>query len=94
MKDLSIKQRVWGAVLIVVLAVLFIPIILLLESQPDAPAVPAPDRPPAATLRAEVDGHADKLLDTYGWVDREKGLVRIPVDRARELWLAENGGDR
>jgi hypothetical protein len=26
----------------------------------------------------------------YGWVDREKGLVRIPVDRAIEV-LAERG---
>lgn len=24
-------------------------------------------------------------LDTYGWVDKEQGLVRIPVERAFEL---------
>lgn len=32
----------------------------------------------------------DAILNSYGWVDREKGIVRIPVDRALEL-LAERG---
>jgi hypothetical protein len=26
-----------------------------------------------------------RLLDTYGWVDREHGIVRIPVERAMTL---------
>lgn len=37
-------------------------------------------------LRAEEDG----ILHRYAWVDRNAGLVRIPVDRAIEL-LAERG---
>ena len=32
----------------------------------------------------------DSLLTTYGWVDRENGFVRIPVDRALAL-VASNG---
>jgi hypothetical protein len=28
-------------------------------------------------------------LETYGWVDKEKGIVRMPVQRAMELSLAE-----
>jgi hypothetical protein len=27
------------------------------------------------------------LLNTYGWVDRQNGVVRMPVDRAMELLL-------
>ena len=27
------------------------------------------------------------LLNTYGWVDRQNGIVRLPVDRAMELLL-------
>ena len=45
----------------------------------------------------------ERLLDTYGWVDRENGLARIPIERAMELVSrrglparaqsgAENGG--
>jgi hypothetical protein len=26
-----------------------------------------------------------ELLDTYGWVDKERGIVRIPIARAMEL---------
>lgn len=35
------------------------------------------------TLRAEEA----KQLDTYGWVDKEGGVTRIPVDRAMEVIL-------
>lgn len=38
------------------------------------------------TLRAAED----EVLETYGWVDRQQGLARIPIDRAMEL-LAEKG---
>jgi hypothetical protein len=28
------------------------------------------------------------LLDSYGWVDQKAGVVRIPIERAKELMLA------
>jgi hypothetical protein len=37
------------------------------------------------TLREE----ADKALTTYGWVDKNKGVARIPIDRAMELTVTE-----
>jgi hypothetical protein len=37
------------------------------------------------TLREE----ADKALTTYGWIDKNKGLARIPIERAMELTVAE-----
>lgn len=37
-------------------------------------------------LRAEFD----KKLTTYGWVDREKGIVRIPIDQAMEKLVAQH----
>ncbi len=41
---------------------------------------------PRAKLRAEEDA----ILTTYGWVDKDRGLVRVPIDRAMEL-LVERG---
>jgi hypothetical protein len=32
----------------------------------------------------------DSLLNSYGWVDRNQGIVRIPIDRAIDL-VAQNG---
>jgi hypothetical protein len=30
-----------------------------------------------------------KMLTTYGWMDKKKGVVRIPIDRAIQLTIAE-----
>jgi hypothetical protein len=32
-----------------------------------------------------------KALTTYGWIDKNKGVARIPIERALELTLAELG---
>lgn len=49
--------------------------------------------------RLQVDAHnelremragEDSVLNSYGWVDRDAGIVRIPVDRAMEI-LAGKG---
>ena len=49
--------------------------------------------------RLQVDAHnelremraaEDRMLQSYGWVDRDAGIVRIPVDRAMEI-LAYKG---
>jgi hypothetical protein len=39
---------------------------------------------------ANLHAREDLLLDNYTWVDRSKGQVRIPVDRAMEL-IAQRG---
>jgi hypothetical protein len=31
----------------------------------------------------------NKALTTYGWVDKTKGVARVPIDRAMELTLAD-----
>jgi hypothetical protein len=37
------------------------------------------------TLREE----ADKALTTYGWIDKNKGVARVPIERAMELTVAD-----
>ena len=37
------------------------------------------------TLRDE----ADKALTTYGWIDKNKGVARVPIERAMELIVAD-----
>ncbi len=27
----------------------------------------------------------EKILHSYGWIDQQKGIVRIPIERAMEL---------
>lgn len=40
--------------------------------------------------RRRMAAEEDAALTTYGWVDREAGIVRIPIERAMEL-LVERG---
>lgn len=69
------------------------------EARLDVPAPPVTVTPPAPgpSLQAapaqdlkamrEVE---DGVLNSYGWTDRDAGIVRIPIDRAMAL-LAERG---
>jgi hypothetical protein len=41
---------------------------------------------PRADL-AELREREDRALNTYSWVDRNAGIVRIPIDRAMSLTL-------
>ncbi len=34
---------------------------------------------------AEMRAAEDKILQSYGWIDQQKGVVRIPIERAMEL---------
>jgi len=34
--------------------------------------------------------HEDELLNTYGWVDKNAGKVRLPIDRAMDI-VAQKG---
>jgi hypothetical protein len=39
---------------------------------------------------ADLHGREDLLLEHYSWIDRSKGTVRIPIERAMEL-IAQKG---
>jgi hypothetical protein len=58
-----------------------------------------PQEPPAPRLQVDPLGDLERLrasedavLQDYGWVDRQKGVVRLPIEQAMKL-LVERGGD-
>lgn len=65
-------------------------------------AVPRPrsrDEPRSSSPRLQQDPAFDMAafraqerarLGSYGWVDREKGIARIPIDRAMEIFVARS----
>ena len=53
------------------------------ERLPPEPRLQTEPREDLAALRARED----QTLRSYGWVDRNAGVVRIPIDRAMELTL-------
>jgi hypothetical protein len=54
------------------------------QREPPAPRLLADPRAALLALRAEEDG----LLHGYAWVNRDAGVVRIPIERAMELLAA------
>ncbi len=53
------------------------------------PAQPRLQTEPRQDLKGPRN-EQEKLLNSYGWVDRNLGIVRIPIDRAMDL-LAQRG---
>jgi len=47
----------------------------------------APYRDTPVTDLAAMRAAEEKALTTYGWVDQQKGVVRIPIDQAMKLTL-------
>ena len=51
------------------------------RSAPPAPVLQTNPRADLLALRAQERS----ILDTYAWVDKERGIVRIPIEKAMEL---------
>ena len=61
-------------------------------SERRAPPVPRLQPDPAGDMRA-LRAWERGVLESYGWVDRDAGRVRIPIDRAIDL-LTERAAGR
>jgi hypothetical protein len=59
------------------------------EAPARLPAAPTLETTPVQDLRA-IRAQEEQVLSTYGWVDQQKGIVRIPIARAIDL-LAQRG---
>lgn len=47
---------------------------------------PSPDVNSGQALK-QLRGTEEAILSSYAWVDRQKGIVRIPIDRAIDLTM-------
>lgn len=52
------------------------------------PPAPRLQEKPANDL-ASMRAAEDRMLDRYLWLDKERGLVRLPIDRAMDLLLEQ-----
>ena len=74
-----------GAVLTVII-VLLLEALVAAEGQAETQRKVI-DQPNRELLELEAD--QSEILDAYRWVDREKGVVAIPVERAMEIVVRE-----
>ena len=61
-----------------------------------SPEIGIVDQTPFETTRgAERYRRRDReLLNSYGWVDHDKGIIHIPIDRAIDRFLSEQQGKK
>jgi hypothetical protein len=89
---LALKPNVGLAVFLVILGLLLIAAYAILSDPAWRPGSPAfattaiPEATADDTLK-QLRATEDTTLTTYGWVDRDNGIVHIPIDRAMDLIL-------
>jgi hypothetical protein len=57
---------------------------------PQTPPEPRLQTDPAGDLRQLRERERSQLTE-YGWVDRERGVVRVPIERAMDLLAKQRG---
>ncbi|MEW6733373.1 MAG: hypothetical protein AB1489_18745 [Acidobacteriota bacterium] len=65
------------------------PVSPLAVERPSQPPTPRLQINPIKDLR-NVRAAEEEIINSYGWVDRDKGVVRLPIERAIDL-LVERG---
>jgi hypothetical protein len=55
-----------------------------------APPEPRLQTQPAADLE-QLRRDEERRLDSYGWIDREHRILRMPIDRAMDLMIQRGG---
>jgi hypothetical protein len=57
--------------------------------QPFPTVSQTPYRNTEGVVLREMRAAEDKVLKNYGWVDKQHGIVHIPIDQAKELFAAQ-----
>lgn len=98
-RDISPRAVVWSAIGLVLSLVVIFLVLRLAEAalskvnsggatRTVAPRVEVPpprlQTNPASDL-ARLRAEEDAKLNSYGWIDRRSGVIRIPIERAMEL---------
>ena len=57
------------------------------------PEIGIVDQPPFETVRTAERTRAEQLrqLQSYGWIDRDKGVIHVPIDKAIDQLVSEKG---
>jgi hypothetical protein len=90
MKAAAQPKPLWivlaGGFALLLLFVLAVRLLTELAPAPDVDAARAAER---AKAHDELQAENTKKLQDYAWVDKAKGTVQVPIERAMELTIAE-----
>jgi hypothetical protein len=75
-----------GLIIVLLFAVL---VVLLVWQRQGIPTVEDVKKQERLKILADLNAENEKILTQYRWVDKSKGIVGIPIDRAMDLVLAD-----
>jgi hypothetical protein len=75
-----------GGMILILLFIVAVKLLTGLAPTPDEGAVRAAER---AKAYVELQAENAKKLGSYAWMDKAKGAVQIPIERAMELVIPE-----
>jgi cell division protein FtsB len=75
-----------GLIIVLLFAVL---VVLLVWQRQGIPTVEDVRKQERLKILADLNAENQKILTQYRWIDKSKGIVGIPVDRAMDLVLAD-----
>src|SRR5271157_996977 len=64
-------------------------LVWLMRAYTQAPSLAQARAVERLKIKADFDAANAPLLNGYDWADKDKGFVRVPVERAKELILQE-----
>ncbi|RZI44019.1 hypothetical protein EGT07_00905 [Herbaspirillum sp. HC18] len=91
------RAVLWSVAAIIAAAVLAVLVSYLLLRWWNVPsaAVPAPANSTLQSApqqeRAQYFAEKRRLIESWEWIDRKKGIARIPVEQAMRIMAARNG---
>ena len=86
--DIRARPILWAAAgLLVALTAIFALGSFVVPRSTSTGPTPFPPEPRLQITPENLRKEEDRRLSSYEWIDREKGIVRIPIDRAIDLQL-------
>ena len=81
-------NRASGAALgFIIASLIFIALAVVVKFFVRVPAIDADRNAARAKALAEIRATEDKTLNTTGWIDQSRGIVRLPIDTAMQATL-------
>ena len=69
----------------IIASLIFIALVVVVKFSVQVPAIDADRNAARAKALAEIRATEDKSLNTAGWIDQSRGIVRLPIETAMQV---------
>ena len=83
----NVNRASSAATSFIVASLIFIALVVVVKFSVHVPAIDADRNAARAKALAEIRATEDKSLNTAGWVDQSRGIVRLPIETAMQATL-------